>query len=403
MNRSTTTHPSRSSSSDHRVDGGLVRSSTAPAPPRSGRYRRPRFRPAPSVGTGAAMEATVVIIAIVVVVLDRRSSPCVVARRRTRAHARGGAAYRAAETRDLAEVASVDADRQAAEADERAARAERERLAAEQQRLEAERRAARGRRPPRRRPTRSTPTSTSTPTAIDDADAEPTDREPDLDARTTADAQRADLRQPTAERPTLADPAGVGHARALVGARRLVPLFDFDGTLVDSDVALTAPWHALGVDPDLVPLGLPLVRGVRAGRRDRRGLPRALRPDGRPAVRRRRGAARAARPLGPGVQQGAGVGPARAGAARAGRRRWRCSPTTSAAAEKELGPLLDAPGPRRRRRSCSSATPATTAPAPPRSGARFALAGWNPRARAARRSRRPRARSARGRARPARR
>ena len=31
---------------------------------------------------------------------------------------------------------------------------------------------------------------------------------------------------------------------------RLVPLFDFDGTLVDSDVALTAPWHALGVDPD---------------------------------------------------------------------------------------------------------------------------------------------------------
>jgi phosphoglycolate phosphatase-like HAD superfamily hydrolase len=40
---------------------------------------------------------------------------------------------------------------------------------------------------------------------------------------------------------------------------RLVPLFDFDGTLVDSDVALTAPWHALGVDPDLVPLGLPLV------------------------------------------------------------------------------------------------------------------------------------------------
>jgi phosphoglycolate phosphatase-like HAD superfamily hydrolase len=36
------------------------------------------------------------------------------------------------------------------------------------------------------------------------------------------------------------------------------PLFDFDGTLVDSDVALTAPWSVLGVDPDLVPLGLPL-------------------------------------------------------------------------------------------------------------------------------------------------
>jgi phosphoglycolate phosphatase-like HAD superfamily hydrolase len=46
----------------------------------------------------------------------------------------------------------------------------------------------------------------------------------------------------------------------------LVPLFDFDGTLVDSDVALTAPWHALGVDPAVVPLGLPLVEAcTRAG------------------------------------------------------------------------------------------------------------------------------------------
>ena len=44
---------------------------------------------------------------------------------------------------------------------------------------------------------------------------------------------------------------------------RLVPLFDFDGTLVDSDVALTAPWHALGVNPDDVPLGLPLVEACR--------------------------------------------------------------------------------------------------------------------------------------------
>jgi phosphoglycolate phosphatase-like HAD superfamily hydrolase len=47
-----------------------------------------------------------------------------------------------------------------------------------------------------------------------------------------------------------------------VGAN-LVPLFDFDGTLVDSDVALTAPWHALGVDPALVPLGMPLVEACR--------------------------------------------------------------------------------------------------------------------------------------------
>jgi phosphoglycolate phosphatase-like HAD superfamily hydrolase len=49
-------------------------------------------------------------------------------------------------------------------------------------------------------------------------------------------------------------------------AATLVPLFDFDGTLVDSDVALTAPWHALGVDPEIVPLGLPLVEAcARAG------------------------------------------------------------------------------------------------------------------------------------------
>lgn len=37
------------------------------------------------------------------------------------------------------------------------------------------------------------------------------------------------------------------------------PVFDLDGTLVDSDAALRAPFLALGVDPDGVPLGLPLV------------------------------------------------------------------------------------------------------------------------------------------------
>jgi FtsZ-interacting cell division protein ZipA len=46
--------------------------------------------------------------------------------------------YRAAQTRDLAQVAEAEADQRAAEATERAARAERERLVAEQQRLEAE-------------------------------------------------------------------------------------------------------------------------------------------------------------------------------------------------------------------------------------------------------------------------
>jgi FtsZ-interacting cell division protein ZipA len=45
----------------------------------------------------------------------------------------------AAEHRDLAAVARVEADRRAAEAEERAARARREQLAAEQHRLEAQR------------------------------------------------------------------------------------------------------------------------------------------------------------------------------------------------------------------------------------------------------------------------
>ncbi len=34
---------------------------------------------------------------------------------------------------------------------------------------------------------------------------------------------------------------------------RRVPLFDFDGTLVDSDTALMAPFRVLGVRPDRVP------------------------------------------------------------------------------------------------------------------------------------------------------
>ena len=36
-------------------------------------------------------------------------------------------------------------------------------------------------------------------------------------------------------------------------------IFDLDGTLVDSDLALQAPFAALGVDPATIPLGLPLV------------------------------------------------------------------------------------------------------------------------------------------------
>lgn len=43
-----------------------------------------------------------------------------------------------------------------------------------------------------------------------------------------------------------------------VAARR-VPIFDLDGTLLDSDEALTAPFVALGIAPDAVPFGMTLV------------------------------------------------------------------------------------------------------------------------------------------------
>lgn len=36
-----------------------------------------------------------------------------------------------------------------------------------------------------------------------------------------------------------------------------LPIFDLDGTLVDSDAALQAPFALLGVDPATIPLGLP--------------------------------------------------------------------------------------------------------------------------------------------------
>lgn len=50
-------------------------------------------------------------------------------------------------------------------------------------------------------------------------------------------------------------------------SRSRTPLFDFDGTLVDSDAALMAPFIALGiVAEELPPLGLPLVEACeRAG------------------------------------------------------------------------------------------------------------------------------------------
>ncbi|MFL6203867.1 MAG: HAD family hydrolase [Acidimicrobiales bacterium] len=160
----------------------------------------------------------------------------------------------------------------------------------------------------------------------------------------------------------------------------LVPLFDFDGTLVDSDVALTAPWHALGVDPAVVPLGLPLVEAcARAGVTVEAYLahydPSAALPfPGVPDVL----AALARWGLASNKERTSG----RRELARLG---W----TPDAALfsddfggkEKELPPLLAAMhlapdealfvGDTRHDRECAAAA-----------GLRFALAGWNPRARA---------------------
>jgi phosphoglycolate phosphatase-like HAD superfamily hydrolase len=166
-----------------------------------------------------------------------------------------------------------------------------------------------------------------------------------------------------------------------VRADRLVPLFDFDGTLVDSDVALTAPWHALGVDPDLVPLGMPLVEAC-----ERAGVTvEAYLSHYDPT---------AALPF-PGVEELiaqldrwglASNKERRSGYRELERLGW--SPEVALfsddfdGAEKQLGPLLAAldldpdavvfVGDTRHDRACAAAV-----------GARFALAGWNPRAREA--------------------
>ena len=160
-----------------------------------------------------------------------------------------------------------------------------------------------------------------------------------------------------------------------------MPLFDFDGTLVDSDVALTAPWHALGVDPDLVPLGLPLVEACeRAGVTVEAYLahydPTAALPFagvaellagldrwGLASNKERASGRRELERLGWHARGGAVLGRLRRPREGAGARcstPWTSTPTAS----------------------CSSATPATTAPARAPSALRFALAGWNPRARA---------------------
>jgi phosphoglycolate phosphatase-like HAD superfamily hydrolase len=165
-----------------------------------------------------------------------------------------------------------------------------------------------------------------------------------------------------------------------VPARPVVPLFDFDGTLVDSDVALTAPWHVLGVDPASVPLGLPLVEacalaGVTVDAYLELYDPTAAQPfagveDLLASLDRWGLASNKAR--GSGVRELDRLG-------------W--SPEVAlfsddfGGKEKELPPLLAAMelapehavfvGDTRHDRACAAAA-----------GIRFALAGWNPRARA---------------------
>ena len=211
-----------------------------------------------------------------------------------------------------------------------------------------------------------------------DPDVDTTTRDEDA-RRLTVDRRRAGRRR--ADLPTASRSARPAPSSAILGRwppSRSVPLFDFDGTLVDSDVALTAPWHALGVDPDLVPLGLPLVRGLRASRRDRRGLPRALRPDRGPALRRGGGAARAGSTAGgwPRTRSARSgrreLRPARVGAGGGAvlRRLRRGGEGSSARSSTRSG--LDAGRGRVRRRH---------APRPRLRGrgraCRFALAGWN--------------------------
>ena len=165
-----------------------------------------------------------------------------------------------------------------------------------------------------------------------------------------------------------------------MGTRRLVPLFDFDGTLVDSDVALTAPWHALGVDPDLVPLGLPLGEACeRAGVTVEAYLshydPNAAHPF--PGVVE----------LVASLERWGLASNKERGSGRRELERLGWNPDVAlfsddfGGREKELAPLLDAlglaareavfVGDTRHDRACAAGV-----------GVRFALAGWNPRARA---------------------
>jgi phosphoglycolate phosphatase-like HAD superfamily hydrolase len=160
-----------------------------------------------------------------------------------------------------------------------------------------------------------------------------------------------------------------------------VALFDFDGTLVDSDRALTLPFAELGVpEADWPPLGLPLVVacervGISVEAYLERYDPSAAQPfEGVPEL--------VARLHRWGLASNKERSSGRRELARLG---W--SPEVAlfsddfGGAEKQLGPLLDAMGLQPEQavfvgdthhdRACASAV-----------GVAFAVAGWNQRARA---------------------
>ena len=123
-----------------------------------------------------------------------------------------------------------------------------------------------------------------------------------------------------------------------------VPIFDLDGTLIDSDEALVAPFVALGVPAADVTFGHVLADECARLGIDRRRLPRRATTTELaqpfPGVDERAGPAR---PLGGVLEQARRRRAGPSWPASAGRRRWRCSATPSTA-PSGCQPVLDALG-----------------------------------------------------------